>query len=77
MKTAEVVETNHGQAVRLPDEFRFETDTVFIRREGEAVILEPVRSAKWPARFFEDIRIDDSTFARPEQGAMPPALLLH
>jgi virulence-associated protein VagC len=30
------------QAVRLPREYRFETDQVRIRRHGEAVILEPV-----------------------------------
>ena len=42
----------HGgsQAVRLPKAFRFEGDEVSIRREGDAVILEPVRkdfSALW------------------------------
>lgn len=34
----------HGgsQAVRLPKAFRFEGSEVIVRREGEAVILEPV-----------------------------------
>ena len=27
----------------------------------------------WPARFFEDIRVDDPAFARPPQGDTPPA----
>jgi antitoxin VapB len=31
-----------SQAVRLPKEFRFDTDEVRIRRHGSAVILEPV-----------------------------------
>ena len=43
MKTAEILRTNGRQAVTLPDEFQFEGDTVSIRREGEAVILEPVK----------------------------------
>ena len=73
MQVAEVVETNTGQAVRLPDEFRFATNTVTIRRNGDAVILEPVKSSQWPANFFENIRIDDPAFRRPEQGALPPA----
>ena len=36
---------SHGgsQAVRLPKAFRFEGGEVSIRREGDAVILEPVR----------------------------------
>jgi antitoxin VapB len=73
MKTAEVVETNQGQAVRLPTEFRFESSMVAIRREGEAVILEPVKPSTWPKGFFEQIRIDDPCFARPDQGDAPPA----
>src|SRR5438105_181551 len=57
MKTVEIVETSNGQAVPLPDEFRFDTPMVFIRRDGDAVILEPIKRACWPERFFDDIRI--------------------
>jgi antitoxin VapB len=73
MKTADIIETSQGQAVRLPDEFRFAGTTVSIRREGEAVILEPLKPAAWPAGFFESIRVDDPAFARPDPDAMPPA----
>jgi virulence-associated protein VagC len=76
MKTVEVVQTRDGQAVPLPEEFRLKTPTVSIRRDGDAVILEPVKSAQWPANFFESIRIDDPAFARPDQGTTPPAPLL-
>ena len=31
-----------SQAVRLPKEFRFDTDRVAIRRQGDSVILSPV-----------------------------------
>jgi virulence-associated protein VagC len=72
MKTVEIVETSNGQAVPLPEEFRFETPTVSIRRQGDAVILEPVRRACWPEHFFDDIRIDDPAFGRPVQGSTPP-----
>ena len=73
MKTTEVISIDGRQAVRLPDEFRFTNATVSIRKEGEAVILEPVKSSTWPAGFFEDIRVDDPAFARPPQGEPPPA----
>jgi antitoxin VapB len=35
----------HGgsQAVRLPKEFRFEGKEVLIRKQGESVVLEPVK----------------------------------
>jgi virulence-associated protein VagC len=73
MKTAKVIRIHESQAVTLPDEFRFEGDVVSIRREGEAVILEPVRSTAWPPGFFDRIRIEDPAFTRPEQGTVPPA----
>ncbi|MBV9783723.1 MAG: antitoxin [Acidisphaera sp.] len=42
MDTAKVFWSGRSQAVRLPKQFRFETDEVHIRRHGQAVILEPV-----------------------------------
>ena len=44
--TAKVFMTGRSQAVRLPKEFRFESDEVRIRKEGNAVILEPLQ-ADW------------------------------
>jgi len=37
---------NRSQAVRLPKEFQFKTQEVFIRKEGGDVILSP-RPADW------------------------------
>lgn len=42
MNTARIFWSGRSQAVRLPKEFRFEGDTVAIRRQGKAIILEPV-----------------------------------
>ena len=65
MKTAELSYTGQSQAVKLPEEFRLDGDVVSIRREGEAVILEPIKARNWPEGFFEAIRIDDPRFVRP------------
>lgn len=43
MTTAKLFKSGRSQAVRLPKEFRFEGNEVRIRREGQSVILEPVR----------------------------------
>jgi len=43
-KTAKLFRNGNSQAVRLPQEFRFQGDEVRIRKEGNAVILEPVVS---------------------------------
>jgi antitoxin VapB len=37
---------NRSQAVRLPKEFQFNTSEVFIRRQGDEVILSP-RPSDW------------------------------
>ena len=72
MTTTDIVSIEGHQAVKLPDEYRFRDSTVSIRREGEAVILEPVQSVQWPPGFFEAIRIADPAFTRPSQGPTPP-----
>ena len=45
-RTARVFMSNRSQAVRLPKEFQFDTDEVFIRKVGEEVILSP-RPMDW------------------------------
>lgn len=40
VQTAKIFWSGRSQAVRLPKEFRFDTDEVTIRREGDKVILE-------------------------------------
>ena len=76
MKTAKVFTTGGSQAIRLPKEFRFEGEEVYIRREGNAVILEPKSKRGWPEGFFELIRVSDPAFRRPDQGHLPPVRTL-
>jgi virulence-associated protein VagC len=73
MTTAQIFELDGTQAVRLPEEFRFASATVSIRKDGQAVVLEPLKTATWPLDFFEAIHITDPAFVRPPQGEMPPA----
>jgi len=73
MKVAEIVRADGAQLVKLPEGFQLEGDIVSIRRQGKAIVLEPVKPATWPPGFFEQIRIDDPAFARPPQGQVPPA----
>jgi len=51
-KTARVFMNNRSQAVRLPKEFQFDTKEVFIRKEGEEVILSP-RPTDWGDYFTQ------------------------
>jgi len=45
VKTAKLFRNGQSQAVRLPKEFRFEEDHVYIRRSGNAVLLIPARGS--------------------------------
>ena len=40
-RKAKIFMINRSQAVRLPKEFQFRTNEVFIRKEGSAVVLSP------------------------------------
>jgi len=42
-KTAKLFKNGSSQAVRLPKEFRFEGEKVFIRREGDEIVLSPYK----------------------------------
>ncbi|MDX8398989.1 MAG: type II toxin-antitoxin system VapB family antitoxin [Gallionellaceae bacterium] len=42
MKTAKLFQNGQSQAVRLPKEFRFEGDEVFIKKTGNVVMLIPL-----------------------------------
>ncbi|MGI9169862.1 MAG: antitoxin [Caulobacteraceae bacterium] len=74
--TAKLFAHGGSQAVRLPKAFRFEGDAVTVRREGRAVILEPIEHARprspaeWEA-FWS--RIDDAAGADfPKRDQPPP-----
>ena len=45
MKTAKIFQNGQSQAVRLPKEFRFEGDHVFIKKSGNIVLLIPAKES--------------------------------
>ena len=72
-KTARVFMNGRSQAVRLPKEFRFDTDRVAIRREGRHVVLSPMFK-DWDDYFRNSTSLpDDFEAATPElrKGELP------
>ena len=45
MKTAKLFQNGRSQGVRLPREFRFEGDQVYVKRFGNGVLLLPARKS--------------------------------
>ena len=68
--TAKLFKNGRSQAVRLPREFRFEGDTVRVRRAGRGVVVEPVFTdvAAW---FAELDRLAGEPFM-PKGRQQPP-----
>lgn len=51
-RKAKIFMNNRSQAVRLPKEFQFKTQEVFIRKEGRDVVLSP-RPSDWSSYLAE------------------------
>ena len=64
MTTAQLIESEHGQTVRLPEEYRFAGHEVRIRREGNQFIPEPLGDG-W-AWLGEPTPFDDDLIAAAE-----------
>ncbi|MXZ72898.1 MAG: antitoxin [Acidobacteria bacterium] len=65
-KIARVFMTGRSQAVRLPKEFRFDTDRVLIRREGRHVVLSPMFK-DWDDYLKNGARFTDDFFKAMEE----------
>lgn len=50
MKTAKIFQNGQSQAVRLPKEFRFKDDHVYVKKSGNVVILIPAQDS-WESLF--------------------------
>lgn len=64
MQTAKLFKNGRSQAVRLPKEFRFEGDEVYVKRQGNAVVLIPKGGSKtnpWKD-FFDALDSFDAAF---------------
>ncbi len=66
MLVAKLFKNGQSQAVRLPKEFRFEGDEVFIRRIGNAVVLLP-KSQPWDTLVESLAMFSDDFLATREQ----------
>lgn len=74
--TAKVFMTGRSQAVRLPKAFRVAATELRISRDGDKIVLEPVRTPfdvdKWRAELDALGARDFLPEGRPEQPPMPP-----
>jgi antitoxin VapB len=70
METAKLFQNGKSQAVRLPKEFRFKSDRVYLKRMGNAVILLPY-GAPWQS-LVDSLPLFSNDFM--QQRTQPPTL---
>jgi antitoxin VapB len=68
MKIAKLFQNGQSQAVRLPKEFRFKGDKVFIKQLGKATILLPIETP-WESLFDSLSKFSADFMATREQPA--------
>ena len=69
MKTAKIFMNGRSQAVRLPREFRFACDEVFIQQQGDKVILSP-KEPSWDD-FFDSEPVFGKDFLSDREDIPP------
>ncbi|HXY54997.1 MAG TPA: type II toxin-antitoxin system VapB family antitoxin [Nitrospirota bacterium] len=69
MKTAKLFKNGQSQAVRLPKEFRFEDDHVFVKKSGNAVVLLPAKNS-WDVLIHSLNKFSNDFMAEREQPAI-------
>ena len=67
---AKILRNGQSQSLSLPEEFRFDTDEVFISREGDKIVLFPKPKMTWDEYFSKYEPDPDFTLERP--GNVPP-----
>ncbi len=70
-QTAKIFMNGRSQAVRLPKQFRFETDEVFIKKIGNEIILSP-RPKSWDD-FFTKTALPSDDFMS-DRKELPPQI---
>ena len=68
-KTAKIFMNGRSQAVRLPKEFRFDCDEVYVEKRGDSVILS-ARALGWDD-FFDQASVFGEDFLAERDDALP------
>jgi antitoxin VapB len=66
MKTAKIFQNGQSQAVRLPKEFRFKDDHVYVKKSGNVVMLIPAKDS-WESLFDSLDKFSDDFMTERKQ----------
>jgi len=63
MDIAKIFKTGRSQAIRIPKKYRFQSNTVTIRKQGDSIILTPQKDITWD-EFFQNHSCPNFTLER-------------
>lgn len=66
MKIAKIFQNGQSQAVRLPKEYRFDSDHVFVKKSGNVVVLIPAKNS-WDSLFNSLDKFSDDFMTERKQ----------
>ena len=67
---AKVFKNGRSQAIRIPKEYRVDSDEVYIEKVGETLVIRPKKRDKWDA-FFESLEDVDTGDFMTERDQLP------
>lgn len=65
--TAKVFKNGQSQAIRIPKEFRVNSDEVYIEKINNTIIIKPKFRDKWESFFQELNKIDTHDFLKQRE----------
>jgi len=65
--TAKVFKNGQSQAIRIPKEFRVNSDEVYIEKAGNTIIIKPKFKDKWESFFQELSKVDTHDFLKQRE----------
>lgn len=66
MKTAKIFQNGQSQAVRLPKEYRFKDDHVYVKKSGNVVMLIPAKDS-WDSLYDSLNKFSDDFMTERKQ----------
>ena len=68
-KAAKIFMNGRSQAVRLPKEYRFNCDEVFIEKQGDSIVISAVRPG-WD-EFFNTVSVFGDDYLEDREDQLP------
>ncbi len=64
---AKVFKNGRSQAIRIPKEYRVDSDEVYIEKVGDTLVIRPKKKDKWESFFDKLKEVDTKDFMKDRE----------